>query len=94
MKKQTPAPKKRPAAPAKMVSKGSLYEQKQEAYNRMDDSKQNVKAKMESSGMQKKDLSKGYALKAGSTDPFKRQDKKGNLVPTKMSKEMAKNKKK
>ncbi len=93
MKKQTPAPKRTPA-PAKMTPKGSLYEQKQEAYNKMDASKQNVKARMESSGMQKKDVSKGYALTPGSTDPFKRQNKKGNLVPTKMAKEMAKNKKK
>jgi hypothetical protein len=94
MKKQTPAPKKRPAVPAKMTSKGSLYEQKTEAYNKMDASKQNVKARMESSGMQKKDVSKDYALIPGSTDPFKRQNKKGNLVPTKMAKEMAKNKRK
>ena len=94
MKKQTPAPKKRPAVPAKMTSKGSLYEQKTEAYNKMDASREKTKAEMEAKGMVKKNTSKDYALIPGSTDPFKRQDKKGNLVPTKMAKEMAKKKKK
>jgi hypothetical protein len=94
MKKQTPAPKKRPAVPAKMTSKGSLYEQKTEAYNKMDASREKTKAEMEAKGMIKKNTSKDYALIPGSTDPFKRQNKKGNLVPTKMAKEMAKKKKK
>ena len=92
MKKQTPAPK-RASAPKKMATDNGIGIKL--AVNEMADRKlQKGKAEMEAKSMVKKSTSKDYALTPGSTDPFKRQDKKGNLVPTKMAKEMAKKKKK
>jgi len=93
MKKQTPAPKKRPAAPAKMPTDSGIGIRLQ-----IREMSQNNVAKgmdaMEKKSMVKKSTKNDFALAPGSTDPFKRQNKKGDLVQTKLSKSLNKNIKK
>ena len=47
-----------------------------------------------SANMKKKNTSKLYAPIAGSTDPMKKQNKRGKLVPTKMAKQIKRKSKK